>query len=235
MLLGWLGAELMLLVIKVVLVLLDFCMALVPSLGKEFVLCCLVEGNPDIVIEVDEEGIVRGGAGGDCGGESSDSLANTVVSGTLLLLPYLLLMLLRTELEMLPEASSESLSCVLNLVESSEVGVVLNSEFLVMSFSDFDIWRELRELGRDDLRDLFEDWDGEREVMRLDLLPVCEPLLSICSTLENISLLQSEPILLRLASMDNRVLESAARADSKLPFQLNLSSSKCSDTPELDE
>ena len=107
-LLGWLGADVVLLVIKVVLVLLDFCMALVPSLGKEFVLCCLVEGNPDIVIEVAEEGIVRGG--GECGGESSDSLAKTVVSGTLLLLPYLLLMLLRTELEMLPEASSESLS-----------------------------------------------------------------------------------------------------------------------------
>ena len=55
-----------------------------------------------------EEGIVRGG--GEFGGEASESLASTVVSGTLLRLPYLLLTLLRTELEMLPEASSESLS-----------------------------------------------------------------------------------------------------------------------------
>jgi len=154
-LLGWLGADIVLLVIKVVLVLLDLEMALVPNLGKELVLCCLVEGNPDIVIEVVEEGIVRGG--GECGGESSDSLAKTVVSGTLLRLPYLLLILLRTELEILPDASSESLSCVLNLVDNSEVGVVLNSEFLVMSFSDLDMWSELRELGRDDFRDLLED------------------------------------------------------------------------------
>lgn len=61
---------------------------------------------------------------------------------------------------------------MLNFVDNSDVGVVLNSEFLVMSFSDLDMCRELREFGRDDFRDLFEDWDGEREVMRLDLLPV---------------------------------------------------------------
>lgn len=41
-----------------------------------------------------------------------------------------------------------------------------------MSFSDLEIWSELREFGSDDLSDLFDDWDGDREVMRLDLLPV---------------------------------------------------------------
>jgi hypothetical protein len=78
---------------------------------------------------------------------------------------------LLTELEMLPDTSSESLSCVLSFVDSSEVGVVLYSQFLVISFSDFDICSELLEFGRDDLRDRLEDCEGEREVMRLDLLP----------------------------------------------------------------
>jgi len=59
-LLGWLGAKLGVVVdISVVLVLLDFCMALVPSLGREFVLCCRlaeVEDIPLIIMEVVDEG-----------------------------------------------------------------------------------------------------------------------------------------------------------------------------------
>ena len=44
MLLGWLGAAVVLVVIRVLLVLFVFCMALVPSLGRELVLwCCLAE------------------------------------------------------------------------------------------------------------------------------------------------------------------------------------------------
>ena len=72
----------------------------------------------------------------------------------------------RTELEMEPELSSLSLSWVEGLVESS-VGVMLNSELrAAMSFSDFEMWRELREFGREDLRERLEDCEGEREGMR---------------------------------------------------------------------
>lgn len=80
--LGWLGAILVLLVvINVVLVLLDFCMALVPMRGKEFVLCCLLaneEEIPEMVMEV----VVGWGTEdfsclGELGGESSESLART--------------------------------------------------------------------------------------------------------------------------------------------------------------
>lgn len=102
--------------------------------------------------------------------------------------------------------------------------MVLNSEFrAVISFSDFEMWRELRELGREDLRDRLEDCEGDREGMREAREPWWEP--DICSTLEKISQLLSDPMLRRLASMERRVLESEARADSKLPFQLYLSSS----------
>ena len=52
------------------------------------------------------------------------------------------------------------------MVDSSDVGVVLNSEFLVMSFSDFEMWSELRELGSEDLRERFDDWEGDLEGMR---------------------------------------------------------------------
>lgn len=149
-------------------------------------------------------------------------------------------MLLRTELgtETDCSVSEPSLPLMLSLVESSDVGVVLNSEFLLMSFSDLDAIKEDLEFGSDDFRDRLDDWDGDLDVIRLDLLLVCEPFLSLstCSTLENTSLLQSEPMLLRFASMDRRVRESAARADSKLPFQLKRSSSpRMSDTPELEE
>ena len=122
-----------------------------------------------------------------------------------------------------PELSSLSLSCVDSLVDNSEVGVVLNSEFRAMSFSDFEMWRELREFGREDLRERFDDWEGDLEGMREAREPWWEP--AICSTLEKISQLLSEPMLLRLASMERRVRESEARADSKLPFQLYRSSS----------
>ena len=139
---------------------------------------------------------------GEAGGESSDSLARTWASGTELLRPYLELTLLRTEL--LTEWSSES-------------------ESAGPDFSDLAGWcREVRELGSEDLRDRLEELEGEgRDWIRLDLLA----LRSICSTLEKISLLQSDPMLRRLASMDSRVRGSAARADSKLPFQENPSSS----------
>ena len=110
------------------------------------------------------------------------------------------------------------------MVDSSDVGVVLNSEFRVMSFSDFEMWSELRELGSEDLRERFDDWEGDREGMREAREPWWEPPV-ICSTLEKISQLLSEPMLLRLASMERRVRESEARADSKLPFQLYRSSS----------
>ena len=150
--------------------------------------------------------LVVTGTGGGLG-ESSDSLANTwEASGMELLLPYLELTLLRTEL--LTDCSSES--------ESGP-------------FSDLGTWSEVRELGSEDFRDRLEDIDGDLDWTRLDLLP----LRSICSTLEKISLLQSDPMLRLLASIDSLVLGSAARADSKLPFHENLSSSKCSATPPL--
>jgi hypothetical protein len=214
MLLGWLGATL---VIIVELVLLLFWIALVPSRGRELVLCCLADTAPEAL-----EGIVvRAGFSGLS--SSSERRASTCVSGTLLLRPYLELMEERTELEMEPELSSLSLSWVDSLVDSSEVGVVLNSEFRAMSFSDFEMCRELREFGREDLRERFDDWEGDLEGMREAREPWWEP--AICSTLEKISQLLSEPILLRLASIDRRVRESEARADSKLPFQLYRSSS----------
>lgn len=82
-LLGWLGAKLEVVVyISVVLVLLDFCMALVPSLGKEFVLCCLlaeVEDIPLIIMDVVDDGWLEFAFSsfGELGGESSESLART--------------------------------------------------------------------------------------------------------------------------------------------------------------
>ena len=103
-------------------------------------------------------------------------------------------MLLRTELATDTDCSSESLSLILNLVESSDVGVVLKSEFLLMSFSDLEAYKDDLEFGSDDFRDRLDDWDGDLESsLKLDLLPV-----PICSTLENISLLQSELMLITL-------------------------------------
>ena len=124
-------------------------------------------------------------------------------------------MLLRTELE-----SECSVSESESWAEESFTG----APGAASSFSDREGGREERELGREDLRDLLEDWDGERDWTRLVLLP----LRSICSTLEQekISLALSAPMLRLLASRDIRVLGSAARADSKLPFQENLSSSR---------
>ena len=185
-------------------VVLLFWIALVPSLGRELVECCLEAMIWMLVVAVLVAG--AGGGLGEAGGESSDSLASTWASGTELLLPYLELTLLLTEL--LTDCSSES--------ESGP-------------FSDLATCREVRELGSEDFRDRLEEIEGERDWTRLDLLP----LRSICSTLEKISELQSDPMLRLLASIESLVLGSAARADSKLPFQENLSSSNCSDTPPL--
>lgn len=102
MLLGWLGARL---VMRVELVLLLFCMALVPSLGRELVLCCLAD---TAVVVLGVGAVVLAGFSGRS--SSSDRRARTVASGTLLLLPYLELMEERTELEIDPELSSLSLS-----------------------------------------------------------------------------------------------------------------------------
>ena len=189
-------------------------------------LCCRADTEPDAL----EGMVVLAGFSGRS--SSSESRARTVVSGTLLRRPYLELMEERTELEMDPELSSLSLSCVDSLVDSSEVGVVLNSKFRAMSFSDFEMWRELREFGRDDLRERLDDCEGEREGLREAREPWWEP--AICSTLEKISQLLSDPMLRLLASMERRVRESEARADSKLPFQLYLSSSAIPEPEELE-
>jgi hypothetical protein len=47
-----------------------------------------------------------------------------------------------------------------------------------------------------DLSEILEDWEGEREARREVREEEAVVLLSICSTLEKISELQSEPILL---------------------------------------
>ena len=144
----------------------------------------------------------------------SASLPSTApLSGTLeRLVPCLELALLRT---LLATLCSVSLSV-------SQAGPV---------FTSCGAWPGYCDPGRV-FRDRLEDWEGERlDWTRLDLLP------AICSTLEKISLLQSDPMLRRLASTESRVLEPAgARADSKLPFQLNRSSSKPETAePELAE
>lgn len=78
-----------------------FCMELVPNLGSEFVLW-RTETAPLYV------GGTGRGTVGLGGGESSARRARICCSGTLLRLPYLELMLLRTLLEALAESESES-------------------------------------------------------------------------------------------------------------------------------
>lgn len=236
-------------------------MALVPNLGRELVLWCSrtdtagpggeEEGGGGVgeggvaavaVVAVTAGGLAdaAGGGGEDCGGgggeESSERRASTWASGTELRLPYLLLMLLRTLLLTLPLAESESESAGCGGLAGSCSSSLVVGLLLVAarSLSDLEACREEAL----DLSDILDDCEGERDE---EVAAMSEDLelvrLSICSTLENSSELQSDPMLRRLASTESLVLLSEARADSKLPFQLNRSSSKAaiSDTPELDE